>query len=30
MTVTLTWIAKRFNMGAAGFLASLLRAARRK
>jgi hypothetical protein len=30
MTMTLTWIAKRFNMGAAGFLGDLLREARRK
>jgi hypothetical protein len=30
MTMTLSWIAKRLNMGAAGFLANLLREARRK
>jgi hypothetical protein len=28
--MTLNWIAKRFNKGAAGFLANLLREARRK
>jgi hypothetical protein len=28
--MTLNWIAKRFNMGAAGFLHNLLREARRK
>jgi hypothetical protein len=30
MTMTLNWIAKRFNMGASGFLANLLREARRR
>jgi hypothetical protein len=30
MTMTLYWIAKRLNMGAVGFLANLLREARRK
>jgi hypothetical protein len=30
LTMTLNWIAKRFNMTAADFLANLLREARRK